>query len=248
MVATLLVLPIVVVILMSFSDERNFSFPPKSFSFRWYENFFASSKWTDSLLASLQIGVLSAVLATVIGTLAAVALTKFSPRLNSLLASLFMAPMIVPGVIFAVAIYAVFLEWQLVGGIVGFVAAHTVLGLPFVLTSVSSSLSGYNTALTTAAASLGAHPLKAFISVTLPLIFPGVASGFVLAFVTSFDESVVSLFLQTPQLKTLPVNMYDAIATEVDPTVSAASTLVIVATSLIVVLAQVLPARTKKKR
>ncbi|WP_228145542.1 MULTISPECIES: ABC transporter permease [Micrococcales] len=246
-VIALLILPVMIVIPMSFSGARNFSFPPKGFSLRWYENFFSSAKWMDSLLASLQVGVLSAVIATVLGTLAAVAIARMSPRFSSLLSSVYMAPMIVPGVIFAVAIYAVFLRWQLTGGLFGFVAAHTMLALPFVITSVSSSLSGYNAGLTTAASSLGAGPVKAFVTVTLPLILPGVVSGFVLAFVTSFDESVVSLFLATPALKTLPVNMYDAIATEIDPTVSAAATLVILVTTIVVVLAQVLPGRKKRK-
>lgn len=246
-VIALLILPVLIVIPMSFSDARNFSFPPKGFSLRWYENFFSSAKWMDSLFASLQVGVLSAVIATMLGTLAAVAIARMSPRFSSLLSSVYMAPMIVPGVIFAVAIYAVFLRWQLTGGLFGFVAAHTMLALPFVITSVSSSLSGYNAGLTTAASSLGAGPVKAFVTVTLPLILPGVVSGFVLAFVTSFDESVVSLFLATPALKTLPVNMYDAIATEIDPTVSAAATLVILVTTIVVVLVQVLPGRKKRK-
>lgn len=145
-VIALLILPVLVVIPMSFSDARNFSFPPKGFSLRWYENFFTSPKWMDSLFASLQVGLLAAVLATVLGTLAAVAIARMSPKLSSFLSSIYMAPMIVPGVIFAVAIYAVFLRWQLVGNLFGFVAAHTILALPFVITSVSSSLSGYNSA------------------------------------------------------------------------------------------------------
>ncbi|NOJ60281.1 ABC transporter permease [Arthrobacter sp. 260] len=246
-VMALLILPVLIVIPMSFSDARNFSFPPKGFSLRWYENFFTSAKWTDSLFTSLQVGILTAVLATVLGTLAAVSIARMSPKFSGFLSGLYMAPMIVPGVIFAVAIYAVFLRWQLVGSLFGFVAAHTMLALPFVITSVSSSLSGYNPGLTTAASSLGAGPVRAFLTVTLPLILPGVVSGFVLAFVTSFDESVVSLFLQTPNLETLPVNMYNAIATEIDPTVSAAATLVILVTTILVVLVQVVPGRNKRK-
>lgn len=248
-VMAVLILPILVVIPISFTSERNFSFPPAGFSLQWYENFLTSPQWLSSLWASLQVGLISAMIATIIGTLAAIALARSAPSLSGMLGGLFMAPMIVPGVIFAVAIYAVFLSWGLVGTPLGFVAAHTVLAIPFVVTTVSASLSGYNRGLTTAALSLGASPAHAFFRVTLPLILPGVASGFLLAFVTSFDESVIALFLQTPSFMTLPATMYDAIVTDVDPTVAAASTLIIVTTTTVIVVGQVLSARsTPKKR
>lgn len=247
-VMAVLILPILVVIPISFTSESNFSFPPVGFSTQWYENFLTSPQWLSSLWASLQVGLISAIIATLIGTMAAIALSRSAPSLAGLLGGLYMAPVIVPGVIFAVAIYAVFLNWGLVGNLFGFVAAHTVLALPFVITTVSASLSGYNRGLTTAALSLGASPARAFSRVTLPLIFPGVASGFLLAFVTSFDESVIALFLQTPNFTTLPANMYDAIVTDVDPTVAAASTLIIVATTSVVVVGQVLSARSSSKK
>lgn len=245
-VMALLVLPVVVVIPMSFTEEKTFSFPPQGFSLRWYENFFTSPKWLDSLVASLQVGLGSALLATILGTLAAIALQRMWPRVSGMIQSLFLAPMIVPAILIAVALYSVFLRWQIVGSIEGFIAAHTILGLPFVIVSVTASLSGYDRSLETAAASLGAPPWRIMTGITLPLIMPGVISGFVLAFVTSFDESVVSLFLQTPDLRTLPVNMFDAIATEIDPTVAAASSLIVVVTTAIVVGMQVAILRRKK--
>lgn len=238
LVGLLLVAPTVVVIPMSFSGGQTFEFPPKTWSWRWYGEFFGSEAWMSSLVSSLKVGLVVAVVATVIGVAAAFGLDRSRFAGKGALRSLVMAPMIMPGIVVAVAVYAVFLRWQLNGTFTGFVLAHTMLALPFVITSVSTSLAGYDRTVEIAAASLGAPPTTTFLRITTPLILPGVLSGFLFAFVTSFDEIVVALFLQTPEIRTLPVQMYNSITLEIDPTIAAASSLIVVVTTLVLLIPQ----------
>ncbi|WP_158880257.1 ABC transporter permease [Amycolatopsis anabasis] len=237
-VAILLLAPTLVVIPMSFGAGQTFEFPPREWSLRWYREFFESPEWMASLVTSVQVGLLTAVLATVLGVAAAIGLDRARFRGKEILRSAMMAPMIVPGIVVAVAIYAAFLRWQLNGTLFGFVLAHTVLAVPFVVTAVGASLAGYDRTVETAAASLGASWWAITWRVTLPLLAPGVASGFVFAFVTSLDEVVIALFLQTPDIRTLPVQMYDSITLEIDPTIAAASSLIVVVTTLALLIPQ----------
>ncbi|WP_409181240.1 ABC transporter permease [Amycolatopsis sp. VS8301801F10] len=237
LVAFVLVAPTLVVIPMSFGAGSTFEFPPKDWSWHWYAEFFTSKQWLAALANSVQVGLLAAALATVLGVAAALALDRMR---GGVVRQLLMAPMILPGVVVAVAIYGVFLRWQLNGTMLGFVLAHAVLGLPFVLTSVRTSLAGYDPTMEKAAASLGAPRLTTLRKVVLPIIAPGVLSGFVFAFATSFDEVVVALFLQTPAIKTLPVKMYESIVLEIDPTIAAASSLIVVFTTLLLFVPAVL--------
>ncbi|MEU6610248.1 ABC transporter permease [Streptomyces shenzhenensis] len=241
----LLLAPTLVVIPMSFTSGSTFAFPPKGWSLRWYQEFFTSSEWMSSLVTSLQVGLLVAVLATALGVAAAFGLDRTRFRGRGIIRSLMMAPMIMPGIVVAIAVYAVFLRWQLNGTLAGFVVAHTMLAVPFVITTVTTSLSGYDRTVETAAASLGAGPLTVFRRITLPLLLPGVLSGFVFAFVTSLDEVVVALFLQTPQIRTLPVQMYQSITLQIDPTTAAASSLIVVATTLVLMLPQLVRRRSE---
>ncbi|TYB42197.1 ABC transporter permease [Actinomadura chibensis] len=233
-----LIAPTAVVIPMSFSAGDTFQFPPEDWSLRWYQAFFSSEKWMRSLLTSVQIGLLVAVAATVLGVAAAFGLNRAGFRGRGAIRSLMMAPLIVPSIVVAVAIYGVFLRWQLNGTAIGFVTAHTVMALPFVVTVMTTSLAGYDRTLDTAAASLGATPVTTFFRITVPLIAPGVLSGFVFAFVMSLDEVVVALFLQTPDIQTLPVQMYNSITLEIDPTIAAASSLMVTATTLVLLVPQ----------
>jgi putative spermidine/putrescine transport system permease protein len=238
LVGVMLLAPTLVVIPTSFSGGQAFEFPPKSWSWRWYGEFFGSGAWMSSLVTSLKIGLLVAVVATVLGVAAALGLDRSRFFGRGSLRALVMAPMIMPGIVVAIAVYAVFLRWQLNGTVIGFVLAHTVLALPFVVTSVSTSLAGYDRTVEIASASLGAPTLTTFRRITVPLLAPGVLSGFVFAFVTSFDEVVVALFLQTPDIRTLPVQMYDSITLEIDPTIAAASSLIVVVTTIILLIPQ----------
>lgn len=236
--ALVLLAPTLVVIPMSFTGSDSFGFPPESWSLRWYRSFFGSEKWMLSLLTSVQIAFLVAVVATVLGVAGAVGLGRSRFAGKSVVRTLVQAPIIVPNIVVAVAVYGAFLRWQLNGTPIGFIVAHTVLALPFVVTAVSTSLAGYDRTLDSAAATLGATPLTTFFRVTAPLLAPGVFSGFVFAFVTSLDEVVVALFLQTPDIQTLPVQMYESITLQVDPTIAAASSLMVAATTVVLLIPQ----------
>lgn len=233
-VAAWLLIPTLIVVPMSFSSATTFQFPPPGWSLQWYGEFFTSQKWLTALWSSIQVAVVSAVLAVILGVAAAIGFAKWTHRGKSAIRGLIMAPMIVPLVVIGIAIYSAFLNWNLAGGMLGFILAHTVLAIPFVFVAVSASLENYDSRLDMAAATMGAKPLSTFFTITVPLIMPGIASGFLFALVTSFDEVVVALFLQSPSFTTLPVVMFNAVSLDIDPTVAAASTLIVAVTSLII--------------
>lgn len=249
LVALLLLLPTLVVVPMSFTDRASFAFPPKGWSTRWYEKFFTDPLWLDSALYSLRIGVVVAVLATILGTLGAIGLTNGRGPWRAPTRGLMLAPMIVPQVITAVGVFYVFLKLQLTQTFAGFVLAHTALAIPFVVITVSASLQSFDQQLLRASASLGAGPVRTFFRITLPLIAPGVLISALFAFLTSFDEAIVSLFLAGPFTRTLPVQIYQSVTAEVDPTVAAASTMLLaLSTSILVglgVLSMIRERRTK---
>lgn len=246
-VAAILVLPTLVVIPLSFTDKASLAFPPEGWSTRWYQNFFKDPAWMRAFGNSILVGLIVTVLATAIGTAAAVGLKRWHNRKAAGIAqALFLAPMVVPAIIIAIGIYAVFLQNQLLGTVQGFVMAHTVLAMPFVIVSVSATLATYDERLTLAAISLGASRWETFRRVTLPLIFPGVISGALFAFVTSFDEVVVSIFIKSPYLETLPVKMYASVTRDTDPTIAAAATMIMLLTTTVITIG-LLSMRRKKR-
>ena len=236
LVGVVLVAPTVIVIPLSLTSQRSFRFPPKGWSLQWYSNIWQNPDWRDAVVASMRIAVLVTIVATLAGTAAALGLHRSRGRVARLSTGLLLAPMIVPGIVAAVAIYGVFLHWGLTGTWSGFVLAHVVLAIPFVVVAVTASLQGTDATQLRAAASLGASPLHAFRLVTLPAIRPGVASGALFAFVTSFDEVVAAIFLQSPEIRTLPVQMFVSVTNQVDPTIAAVATLVTLVTTLLVVV------------
>ncbi|OBQ92174.1 MAG: ABC transporter permease [Mesorhizobium sp.] len=248
LVAIWLVAPTLVVVPMSFNGNKSLSFPPQGFSWQWYENFVTNPEWSTSFLNSLKVASIVAVLATVLGTLAAFGLDRMKARPANLLRMLMLTPMVVPGVVLAIGIYAVYLDAQLVGTLPGFVLAHTILALPFVLIAVSANLEVFDRRLETAAASLGAGALTTFRTVTLPLILPGILSGLLFAFATSFDEIIVSLFITNPYLKTLPVQIFSSITRDADPTVAAVGTILLCATTILIGGGMLLLGRERKGR
>lgn len=246
LIAIWLVAPTLVLIPMSFNANKSLAFPPTGFSWQWYENFLTNPDWSSSFMASLKVASLVAVTATILGTLAAFGLDRMkSAALGGVIRALLITPMVVPGVVLAIGIYAVYLDARLVGTLIGFVLAHTVLAVPFVIIAVSASLEVFDKRLETAAASFGADRLTTFRTVTLPLILPGVLSGLLFAFVTSFDEIIVALFITDPYLKTLPVRIFSSITRDADPTVAAVGTILFLATSLIIAGGLLLGARRK---
>lgn len=247
LVALWLIAPTLVVIPLSFTGKASFVFPPKSWSFRWYESFFSSPEWTQALVNSLTIGLLVAVFATVLGLLAALGLRSLlSKKAAGALRLGMLVPMVVPGIVIAIGTYAVFLQFGLLGTVTGFVLAHTVLALPFTVISITAGFASFDDRLELAALSLGANRFVTFLKVTLPNIVPGLVSGALFAFVTSFDEVVLSLFIRSPYLNTLPVLMYSSVTRDTDPTLAAAATIILILTTTLVIGALVLTGRKKR--
>jgi putative spermidine/putrescine transport system permease protein len=212
---------------MSFSSVSYLQFPPPGFSWRWYVQFFTDPTWIQPTIQSFQIAVMTMVVATTLGTLASFGLVrgKFLGRQG--LFTLLISPMIVPIIIIAVSIYGFFSRLHLNDTILGLVIGHTIVAVPFVILAVSASLRGFDENMERAARVLGASPLKTFFKVTFPLIKPGVISGALFAFIRSFDETVVSIFLCSIEVRTLPKRMWEGIRTEVSPIIAAVSTLLI---------------------
>ncbi|WP_369138610.1 ABC transporter permease [Modestobacter versicolor] len=242
------VLPTLFVIPMSFSESTTFSFPPEGFSLQLYRNFFTDPVWLTSLRNSFVVALVAALLATVVGTAAAVGLHHLTGRLARLARTVLMISIVTPGIVIAVVVYISFLKWHLVGSFTGYVLAHAAIGMPFVLVSVTSALSGFDSKLLRASASLGATPLRTFVRVTMPLISRGIVTGAVFAFVTSFDEVVIALFLRSPTFQTLPVQMFNSVTFEVDPTIAATSSLVVTAVTVVCLVPLLLGTRRKNRQ
>lgn len=227
-VMCLLVLPIVIVVPVSFSSAPYLQFPPPGWSLQWYERYFTDAIWVSSTILSLQIGAVSTLLALALGVPLAFALVRGRFVGRFLLERATLAPMIIPTIVFSVAIYSLFSSLGLVGKWYGIAIAHTVLGLPYVVIIMVAALRNFDVAQESAAQSLGASSFKAVLYVTLPQLAPSLYSSAFLAFIASFDELVVSMFL-SGSFKTLPKKMFDNILVEIDPTIAAVSVLKVVA-------------------
>ena len=222
-----LVAPILTIVPLSFSSGSFFYYPLPGLSLRWYEDFFTSSFWLSSLQNSLIIGISATVLATVLGTMAALGIWRARFPAQALVLAMLISPMVVPVVIIAVGVYFAFAPLGLTDGYLGLILAHATLGVPFVVITVLATLSAFDRTLLRAAESLGASQLTTFRRVMLPLILPGVASGAVFAFAASFDEVVVVLLMAGPAQRTLPRQMFAGINDNISLTIAAAATMLI---------------------
>ncbi|MDA8578617.1 ABC transporter permease [Rhodobacteraceae bacterium] len=227
-----LVVPILAVIPSAFSEASYLRMPPENYSTRWFTEFFADKQWSRSLMTSLRIAVLSTIVSVVLGTLAAVGLQKLPAKVALLLNGLFLAPMIVPVIVTAVALYFAGQRVGLVGTELGMVLGHSLLCIPFVVINVGISLRSIDPSWLRAAEGLGASGPVAFRTVTLPNILPGLLGGGVFAFITSFDEVIISIFLSGYATKTLPVKMWEEIRLEFTPVVAVGAVLMIALTLL----------------
>ncbi len=232
-----LLLPILVIIPLSFSASSFLAYPMPGWSLRWYDNLFTSPEWVRAAKDSFIVAPSAALIATVLGTLAAVGLARVQFFGKGLLMSILILPMVVPVVVVAVATYLLFARIGLSDSYAGLIIVHAALGAPFVLTTVMATLQNFNQNLVRASRSLGAGPVQTFFRVTLPVIAPGVISGALFAFAISFDEVVVTLFLAGPTQTTLPRQMFTGIRENITPTIAAVATLLIIfTTSLMLVL------------
>lgn len=237
LVILFLILPVLIIIPMSFSSSKYIEFPPPSFSTQWYEKFFDSPQWTNSLETSIQIGIVTTVFALILGILAAEGIYKSNFKLKGLVTELFMMPMLVPAIIVGLALYRFEAQNGLTGSFLGLVIAHTLLAIPFVIRTVLASLAGLNPNYELAAQNLGANKFQAFTKVTFPIIKPAIFSGAMFAFATSFDEIVVTQFISGIRVATLPKHMWDGLKQQLDPTITAIAAIMITGITLIMIIA-----------
>lgn len=222
-----LVAPILAIIPMSFTSGEFFIYPLPGYSFGWYGEILSDARWRRAFVNSLVIGTSSSIIATTLGTLAALSLVQMRSFFSRIAFGLLLLPMLVPVVIVSVSLFFFYSNLGLVGTRTSLILSHATLGLPFVVVTVLATLRNYNFTLDRAAQSLGASRLRTFFTVTLPLISPGVLSGAVFAFAVSLDEVVVTLFLASPENTTLPREIFSGIRESISPAVVAAATVTI---------------------
>jgi putative spermidine/putrescine transport system permease protein len=227
LVAAFLVFPILAIVPVAFSAQSFIRLPPESWSLRWWGAFFQDASWKLTLFTSLKIATLTTCVSVLAGTAAAFGISRCSPRSRTLLTGLFLGPVMVPTIVLAVAMYSMGRATGMVGTITALVIAHTMLALPFVILNVAVSLDSLDQRFILAASGLGAGSVRIFRTVTLPLVSPGIVGGGIFAFVTSFDEVVLSIFLSGPTVKTLPVRIWEEIRLEYTPVVAVGATLML---------------------
>jgi putative spermidine/putrescine transport system permease protein len=228
-----LILPIFIVIPMSFSSSRFLAFPPPSWSLRWYREFTGSAEWMLAMSVSLQVAFATCLLATPLGVAAAYAIHVHPTRWLRAIYGLLMLPLMVPHIIVAIGVFFLFARLGGNNTVWGLILAHTMLAIPFVLITVLSGLQGYDMTQERAAQSLGVNRLQAFLKVTAPQIRGSIVAGALFAFISSLDEVVVSLFVSGGQSSTLPKRMFVALRDEVDPTIASISSVLIFVTVIV---------------
>lgn len=235
----LLVVPTLIVIPMSFSESQYLEFPPREWSFKWYANYFNSPEWMNATYTSLKAAFLTMLVATPIGVIAAYGLHTSRVRYVRMVFLMLITPMMVPVVLVAIGAFYVYVKLGLLYTMTGLVMAHTILALPLVVIVVGSALKSYDMNQEMAARSLGAPRWRAFLNITLPQIRFAVVTAALLSFLTSFDEVVIAMFISGGDNPTLTRNMFNALRDQIDPTIASISTIMIIITSAMMVLAQI---------
>ena len=270
-----LIAPILIIIPLSFNAQPYFTFTqkmlaldPEGYSLRWYDflltfgmtapdaprdgswwaDAWANAQWIRAAKNSIIIGVFSTVVATVLGTLAALGLARPVMPFRRTIMAILLSPMIVPIIITATGLFFFYSATGLSGTYAGLILAHAVLGIPFVIITVTATLVGFDRSLSRAAASLGAAPATSFFRVTMPLILPGVVSGALFAFVTSFDEVVVVLFIAGPEQQTIPRQMWNGIREQLSPSILAVATILVAVSVALLAVIELLRRRSERLR
>ncbi|MDB5374680.1 MAG: transporter permease, partial [Belnapia sp.] len=230
--------PTLVVIPMGFTDSNFLGFPPPGYSLRWFEVYFGSDLWLGATVRSFVVAFGTACLAVVLGGFAALALARSESRWRGAMFALFLAPMIVPRIVVALGLFYLFAQLGLVATEAGLVLGHTVLALPFTFVTVAAVLKGYDWRLDQAAATLGATRFKVLAQITVPLLKGGLVAAFLFAFITSFDDLTVALFVSGGITTTLPKQMWDDMILQLNPTLAAVSVVVFVLVTVLLVTAE----------
>ncbi|MEM9631232.1 MAG: ABC transporter permease [Pseudomonadota bacterium] len=250
-----LIFPILVILPLSFNAQDFFTFTkemlalsPEGYSFKHYNDFFTNPDWQQALKNSVLIAPIATLLATGFGTLAAIGLSQSHVPYKSAIMAVLISPMIVPLIISAAGMYFFYSRIGLQGTYWGVVLAHAALGTPFVIITVTATLVGFDRSLVRASASLGANPVTTFFKVQMPLIIPGVVSGALFAFITSFDEVVVVLFLGSAGQKTLPWQMFTGLREQISPTILAVASLMVAISIALLTVLELLRRRSERLR
>ena len=250
-----LIFPILVILPLSFNAGDYFTFSPEmlrlereGYSLRHYRDFFTNPDWQVALYNSFRIAPMATLLSVTFGTIAAIGLSEGHVPFRRAIMAILISPMIVPLIISAAGMYFFYSRIGLQGTYAGVVLAHAALGVPFVIITVTATLTGFDRSLTRASASLGAGPVRTFFKVQMPLILPGIFAGGLFAFITSFDEVVVVLFVGSASLKTLPWEMFNGLREQISPTILAVSTVLIIISILLLATVELLRRRSERLR
>ena len=250
-----LITPIIVVMPLSFNAEDFFTFTPEmlrldpeGYSLKHYRDFLTNPEWTNAVKNSLIIAPIATILSVSLGTLAAIGLSQSHVPGRRAIMAILISPMIVPLIISATGMYFFYSKIGIVGTLPGVILAHAVLGIPFVIITVTATLVGFDRSLTRAAANMGAGPITTFFRVQMPLILPGVISGGLFAFITSFDEVVVVIFIGSAKLQTLPWQMFTGLREQISPTILAAATILVGISICLLATVEMLRRRSERLR
>jgi putative spermidine/putrescine transport system permease protein len=238
LIMAFLILPTIIVIPMSFSASQYLEFPPRAWSLRWYQNYVSSPAWMQATWTSLKAGLLTAIVATPLGTAAAYGLFVSRLRAAAFVVPILLTPIIVPVILVGIGVFYAYVRLKLVNTLIGVVLAHAMLAIPLVMMVVTAALKSYDMNQEMVARSLGASRPRAFFLVTLPQIKFAIVTSAVLSFLTSFDEVVIAMFVSGGDNSTLTRNMFNALRDQIDPTIAAISTVMIVISSLLVIVSQ----------
>jgi putative spermidine/putrescine transport system permease protein len=237
LVLVYLILPVLIIVPISFSSARYLTFPPPSLSLRWYQQYFTNTAWMQATQVTLTVAFFTVVIATPLGVAAAYAISQSKLRIMRLIHMMLLLPLVVPIIITAVGIFFVYVRVGLVATLPGLVLANVMLGLPYVVISVVAGLQSFDPAQEMVARSLGMNRLRGFFAVTLPQIKSSVLAGGVFAFISAMDETIVALFISGGQYQPLTKRMFTALRDEIDPTIAAISTLMTAVSFTLVLLA-----------
>jgi len=250
-----LIAPLVVIIPLSFNavpffnfTEKMLALDPAGYSLKWYQDFFTSLNWRGAVQNSFIIAIFSTLISTTLGTIAALGLSRSEMPARTLIMGLLISPMIVPLIISAAGMYFFYTKIGLASTHLGVILAHAALATPFVVITVTATLIGFDQSLLRASATLGASPVRTFFKVTVPLILPGVISGALFAFVTSFDEVVIVKFVGSYQQRTIPWAMFSGIRESISPTILAVATLLVIFSIAMLTTVELLRRRNEKMR
>ena len=229
-----LLLPMVVLVLTSFTTASYVSFPPQGYTLKWYAEALNRREFLDSLELSLLVAAVTAVIAITLGTMVALGIVRFRFAGRELINAFFMSPLVLPTVVIGIALLQFYNRVGIASGLASLIVGHVIVTMPYAIRLVASSLTGLDRNIELAARNLGAAPIRAFVTVTLPLIVPGMTAGLVFAFITSFDNVTISIFLATPRMTTLPVRIYNFWDQPIVPWLLAICSLVILWTVIVI--------------